>query len=154
MTEDKTTTPTPTTNADQAKAAAEAKAKAETEAEAKTLGIPASKCKFGGVKPDKKDKEIARHDKLAATRLAARVEKAKAKAKLSEVQQRRLLLEARLRKYRDRRQKTNYTIETVRSWMKELEFIKKSPKAWFKGCITKGKEPSLDQKLDAVLGKK
>lgn len=119
--------------------------------EAKTLNIPKSRIRMAGVKPKDREKEAKKHEKLVEKRTENRIVKKKAKDKQTPVQARRALLEARLAKVRAGSQATNYTIETIQSWIKELAFIKESPKAWKPGCMKGGKQPSVNDKIDAVM---
>lgn len=126
--------------------------KEETEVdEAKTLNISKSRIRMAGVKPKDREKEGKKHEKLAEKRTENRIAKKKAKDKQTPVQAREKLLEARLTKVRAEMQATNYTNETIASWIKELAFIKESPKAWKPGCMKGGKQPSLNDKIDAVM---
>ena len=125
--------------------------KTDIDEEAKKLGVSKSRIRMPGIKSKDKEKETKKHEKLVATRTANRIEKKKAEAKLKPVDKRKALLEARLRKVAAGNQATNYTNETINSWVDELAFIKKSPAAWKKGCMKGGKQPSLKDKIDAVM---
>lgn len=119
--------------------------------EATALNISKSRIRMAGVKPEKRAAAAKKHEKLVEKRTENRIAKKKAKDKQTPVQARKALLEARLRKVQAGTQATNYTNETILSWVKELAYIKESPKTWKPGCMKGGKQPSLKDKVDAVM---
>ena len=126
------------------------KAKAESEvekiaAEAKLLGIKSSKVSISGfnvrnITPEKRDKEEAKHRKLAEKRLKGRVAKVKADAKKKPIDKRRELLVGRFKAIRSRVRASTYSDKNIEAWTEEYNLITNNPKQWNR--VTKnGKAP-------------
>ena len=131
----------------------------DVNAEAEMLGITKSKVKTTAYKGKKGVteamivKEEARHAVLADKRLANRITKKKAEAKMKPIDLRRRLLTARLTKFHNKKQATNYRKEQIKAWAEELQIIKTNPKGWTPGCV-RAEKRSLDDKVAAALRQK
>ena len=114
------------------------KASVKIEDEAKSLGITSSKVSMTGFKdnkPEKVEKEKERHKKLVAKRLASRIAKAKATAKMKPIDKRKAVLVARFKVVKSRTRPNTYTDANIKAWLEEYNMINNNPKAWNK--ITK-----------------
>jgi hypothetical protein len=104
--------------------------------EAEALGITRSKTKFSNFKhkddPAKTDKEERKHKKLADIRVANRITKAKALAKMSPMDKRKALLVGRLKAVKAKARSTTYSDAVVAAFTEEFKLIKDSPKSWVK----------------------
>lgn len=102
--------------------------------EADTLGIKGSVIKMAGFKgkddPAKVAKEEKRHEKLIETRIANRIAKAKALAKMTKIQKRKALIVSRFKAIRAKKRTYTYSNKNVAAWTEELEMINNNPKQW------------------------
>lgn len=117
------------------------------------LTVPVSRVRMTGYKSNKLheiEKEAKRHAGLVEKRTKNRKAKAVAKAKETPIQARKKLLTARLTKYHSKKQATNYRVEQIEAWARELEIILKTPKSWKHGRGG-AKKQTLEAKLDRVL---
>jgi hypothetical protein len=101
--------------------------------QANSLGITPSRVNLSGFKdkePAKLDKEIRKHEELVDTRIANRIDKAKADSKLTAIDKRRLQLQARLKAVRSGKRPRSYPRLVVMAWIEELKLIEANPKGW------------------------